>query len=64
MRTLAVVVFLACFASLFAPAVANLLIPAILIPPLIGESGMCLWLLIKGVNVTKWNERIRMGYGF
>jgi hypothetical protein len=54
----------ACFASLFAPAVANLLIPAILIPPLIGESGMCLWLLIKGVNVTKWNERIRMGYGF
>jgi hypothetical protein len=53
----------ACFASLFAPALASLLIPAILIPPFIGESTMCLWLLIKGVNIAKWNERIRMGYG-
>ena len=49
---------IACFAALFAPAFAQLIIPAILIPPLIGESSFCLWLLIKGVDVGKWNERM------
>jgi hypothetical protein len=49
---------LACFAALFAPTIADLLIPAVLIPPLIGESSFCLWLLLKGVNVSKWQERI------
>jgi hypothetical protein len=44
-----------CFAALFAPALASLLIPAILLPPLIGESSLCLWMLIKGVDVDKWN---------
>jgi hypothetical protein len=44
-----------CFAALFAPALANMLIPAILLPPLIGESSFCLWMLIKGVDVDKWN---------
>jgi Domain of unknown function (DUF4386) len=48
----------ACFAALFAPAFADLITPAILLPPLIGESSFCLWLLVKGVNITKWNERI------
>jgi Domain of unknown function (DUF4386) len=48
----------ACFAALFAPAIADLLIPVILLPPLIGESSLCLWLLVKGVNVEKWKERI------
>jgi hypothetical protein len=48
----------ACFATLFAPTVADLLIPAILLPPLIGESSFCLWLLIKGVDIGKWNERV------
>jgi hypothetical protein len=51
----------ACFAALFAPVLADLIIPAILLPPLIGESAYCLWLLVKGVNVAKWNERIRLG---
>lgn len=49
---------LACFAALFAPTLADLLIPAVLIPPLVGESSFCLWLLLKGVNVSKWQERI------
>jgi hypothetical protein len=44
-----------CFAALFTPALANMLIPAILLPPLIGESSFCLWMLIKGVDVDKWN---------
>lgn len=48
----------ACFAALFAPAFADLITPVILIPPLIGESSLCLWLLVKGVNVEKWQERM------
>jgi hypothetical protein len=51
---------IACFAALFAPVVANLITPAILLPPLIGESSFCLWLLVKGVNIAKWNERMSM----
>jgi hypothetical protein len=53
----------ACFAALFAPALADLITPAILLPPLIGESSFCLWLLIKGVDVGKWNERLTVGHG-
>jgi hypothetical protein len=48
----------ACFAALFALAFADLITPAILLPPLIGESSFCLWLLVKGVNVAKWKERV------
>jgi Domain of unknown function (DUF4386) len=51
---------IACFAALFAPAFADLITPAILLPPLIGESSFCLWLLVKGVNIGKWNERLSM----
>ena len=51
---------LACFAALFAPALADVITPAILLPPLIGESSFCLWLLIKGVDVGRWNERLTM----
>jgi hypothetical protein len=50
----------ACLPALFAPTVADLITPAILIPPLIGESSFCLWLLLKGVNVTKWKARVSM----
>jgi Domain of unknown function (DUF4386) len=49
---------IACFASLFAPVVADLITPAILLPPLVGETSFCLWLLVKGVNIAKWNERL------
>ena len=54
---------IACFAALFAPTFADLIIPAILVPPLVGESSFCLWLLVKGVNITKWKERISMAGG-
>jgi hypothetical protein len=47
----------ACFSAMFAPALSNLITPIILIPPLIGESSFCLWLLVKGVDVTKWQQR-------
>jgi len=49
-----------CFAALFAPTLADLITPAILIPPFIGELSLCLWLLIMGVNITRWKERISM----
>jgi hypothetical protein len=48
----------ACFAALFAPAFSNLIMPVILVPPLIGESSFCLWLLVKGVNISNWKQRL------
>jgi Domain of unknown function (DUF4386) len=55
---------LACSAALFAPTFADLIIPAILAPALIGESSFCLWLLVKDVNIAKWKERVSMEHGF
>lgn len=67
-QTLGVLMFIAglcylinSFALILAPNFAGMLFPAILLPALIGESSFCLWLLIKGVNLPKWNERINMG---
>ncbi|MEX6690823.1 DUF4386 domain-containing protein [Danxiaibacter flavus] len=45
------------FALILAPKVASILFPVIMIPPFIGELSLCLWLIIKGVNVEKWKER-------
>lgn len=42
------------FALLLAPTFANRLFPVILLPALVGEASLCLWLLVKGVNVEKW----------
>ena len=42
------------FALILAPSFANKITPTILIPSLIGELSLCLWLLVKGVNITKW----------
>jgi hypothetical protein len=41
-----------------APALADAISPAILLRALVGESSFCLWLLVKGVNVDKWNRSI------
>jgi hypothetical protein len=46
------------FALILSPSLSNALFPAILLPPFIGELSMCLWLLFKGVNLTKWNDRV------
>jgi hypothetical protein len=51
----------ACFATLFAPAFADAIEPGILVVPLVGESSYCLWLLLKGVDVKKWNARVNPG---
>ena len=44
------------FALILSPAVANRLFPAILVPAFIGEVSLCLWLLVKGVDVDTWEE--------
>jgi hypothetical protein len=44
------------FSVILLPALAHLLFPAILIPSFLGELSMCLWLLIKGVDMDKWNR--------
>lgn len=48
----------ACWAALFAPALADVLLPGILLPSLIGELSVCLWLLVKGVNVAQWQAQV------
>src|SRR3989454_2388436 len=45
------------FALILSPAVANRLFPAILVPAFIGEVSLCLWLLVKCVNVQRWKEQ-------
>ena len=36
------------------PAIANQLFPVLFAPILIAEMGLALWLLIKGVDLAKW----------
>jgi len=48
------------FALILSPPLAHQLFPAILLPAFVGEASLCLWLLIKGVNVAKWNERTQL----
>jgi hypothetical protein len=42
------------FAAVLAPSFASQLVPWIQLPALFGEGSLCLWLLVKGVNVERW----------
>jgi hypothetical protein len=42
------------FALILAPAFADRLFPAILVPAFVGEASLCLWLLVKGVDAERW----------
>jgi hypothetical protein len=44
------------FAMLLAPKFANMLFPTIMMPCLVAELSLCLWLMVKGVDVTKWES--------
>jgi hypothetical protein len=45
-------------AQMLAPAfAARLLFPWIMLPAFPAELGLALWLLVKGVDVPKWEER-------
>ena len=64
-KTLGVLMFVAgiCYvvnsmADLLAPGLARVLFPAILLPALPAELGLCLWLLVAGVNLPKWNAKL------
>jgi hypothetical protein len=45
------------FTNILAPGIAAHLAPWIDLPAIFGEGSLCLWLLIAGVNATKWEER-------
>ncbi len=47
----------ACVSALFLPALADLISAPLMGLVLLGESSLCLWLLVKGVNVEKWRDR-------
>ena len=49
------------FGQLLFPALADKVFRVIVMPAFIGEFGTCLWLLVRGLNVSKWDERVRMG---
>ena len=44
-------------ALLLAPEFEARLFPAILMPCLVAELSLALWLLVNGVNVDRWKER-------
>ena len=61
MQVAGVCYLVASFSDLFFPTLADLLSPWILLPPLVGETSLCLWLLIKGLDVKAWRERFDTG---
>lgn len=44
------------FVNFLAPQYS--LFPYIGIPPFVAELSLCLWLIVKGVNVPKWEEKV------
>jgi hypothetical protein len=48
------------FALLLAPQLATILFPVVLIPCFIAELSLALWLLIKGINIVKWEKHLAL----
>lgn len=46
------------FAVLLSPSLSSRLFPAILLPSLVAELSLALWLLVKGVNAEKWDQNV------
>lgn len=46
------------FALILDPTLAHNLFPYILLPSFVGELSLCLWMIIKGMNMKRWNERM------
>lgn len=44
------------FALLLAPSLAGALFPFVLMPPLVAELSLALWLVVKGVDVPGWKS--------
>ena len=45
--------------TLLSPPLARTLSPYIMFPGILGEVTLTFWLLVKGVNVERWNEQAR-----
>jgi hypothetical protein len=50
------------FANFIAPTLADQLFPYILLPGLVAEGSLALWLFVIGVNASKWNESARAAH--
>jgi hypothetical protein len=46
------------FALILTPKFAGILFPIIMIPPFIAETSFCLWLIVKGVHLIKWEDKV------
>jgi hypothetical protein len=51
------------FALILAPSFAGRYYFVMAGPAVIGEGALCLWLLVKGVNVPKWKEKVMGSFG-
>jgi hypothetical protein len=47
------------FALLLAPSFAQSISPGVLVPALVGELSLAMWLLTKGLNVERWTQRVQ-----
>ena len=46
------------FALLLSPSIAEALFPAVLIPAFVGELSLSLWLIVKGVDLRQWQQKV------
>lgn len=46
------------FALLLSPPLADALFPGVLIPAFVGELSLTVWLIVKGVNMERWKQRV------
>ena len=46
------------FALIFSPALQAKMIPGVLLGAFVGELLTCLWLIVMGLNLSKWNQRV------
>jgi hypothetical protein len=46
------------FALLLSPALAAALFPGALIPAFVGEFSLCVWLIVKGIDLEQWSRRM------
>jgi hypothetical protein len=49
------------FALILSPPLAAKLAPFVLPPSGLCELGTCLYLIVRGLNIAKWQERLRLG---
>ena len=46
------------FALLLSPPLASAIVPGVLIPAFVAELSFTLWLIVRGVNVEQWRQRV------